>query len=37
LREALGRAPVADAATVVDVVERIWTATLYGSRPDRVD
>jgi AcrR family transcriptional regulator len=30
LREALGRAPVADPSTVVDVVERIWLATLYG-------
>jgi AcrR family transcriptional regulator len=31
LREALGRAPVADRATVVDVLERIWIATLYGA------
>jgi AcrR family transcriptional regulator len=30
LREALGRAPVADSSTVVDVVERIWIATLYS-------
>jgi TetR/AcrR family transcriptional regulator, ethionamide resistance regulator len=30
LRDALGRAPIADAATVVDVIERIWIATLYS-------
>jgi hypothetical protein len=30
LRDALGRAPIADPSTVVDVIERIWTATLYG-------
>jgi AcrR family transcriptional regulator len=30
LREALGRAPIADPSTVVDVVERIWIATLYS-------
>jgi TetR/AcrR family transcriptional regulator, ethionamide resistance regulator len=30
LREALGRKPIADPAIVVDVVERIWMATLYG-------
>ena len=30
LRDALGRAPIADPTTVVDVIERIWTATLYG-------
>jgi AcrR family transcriptional regulator len=29
LREALGRPPIAEPATVVDVIERIWTATLY--------
>ena len=34
LRDALGRAPTADPATVVDVIERIWIATLY-SRPTR--
>jgi AcrR family transcriptional regulator len=31
LREALGRSPTADPSTVVDVLERIWTATLYGT------
>jgi AcrR family transcriptional regulator len=31
LRDALGRTPIADLSTVVDVVEHIWTATLYGS------
>jgi AcrR family transcriptional regulator len=30
LRDALGRSPIADPSTVVDVIERIWTATLYG-------
>jgi AcrR family transcriptional regulator len=30
LREALGRSPIADPSIVVDVIERIWTATLYG-------
>jgi TetR/AcrR family transcriptional regulator, ethionamide resistance regulator len=30
LTDALGRAPIADASTVVDVIERIWIATLYG-------
>ena len=30
LRDALGRAPIADPTTVVDVIERIWTATLYS-------
>jgi AcrR family transcriptional regulator len=33
LRDALGRAPTADPAIVVDVIERIWIATLYGRRP----
>jgi AcrR family transcriptional regulator len=33
LRDALGRTPTADPSTVVDVIEHIWTATLYGSRP----
>lgn len=33
LRDALGRAPVADPSTVVDVIEHIWTATLYGAGP----
>jgi AcrR family transcriptional regulator len=32
LREALGRIPIADPAIVVDVLERIWFATLYGAR-----
>lgn len=32
LRDALGRAPIADPSTVVDVIERIWTATLYARR-----
>jgi AcrR family transcriptional regulator len=32
LREALGRTPVADPSTVVDVIERIWTAALYSPR-----
>jgi AcrR family transcriptional regulator len=31
LREALGRAPIADRAMVVDVLERIWIATLYSA------
>jgi TetR/AcrR family transcriptional regulator, ethionamide resistance regulator len=30
LRDALGRAPIADPSTVVDVVEHIWIATLYS-------
>jgi AcrR family transcriptional regulator len=30
LRDALGRTPAADASTVVDVIERIWIATLYS-------
>jgi TetR/AcrR family transcriptional regulator, ethionamide resistance regulator len=30
LREALGRSPNADPSTVVDVIERIWIATLYS-------
>jgi TetR/AcrR family transcriptional regulator, ethionamide resistance regulator len=30
LREALGRAPIADPTTVVDVLEHIWIATLYS-------
>jgi AcrR family transcriptional regulator len=30
LRDALGRTPIADPSTVVDVIEQIWTATLYG-------
>jgi AcrR family transcriptional regulator len=30
LRDALGRAPIADPSTVADVIERIWTATLYS-------
>jgi TetR/AcrR family transcriptional regulator, ethionamide resistance regulator len=30
LRDALGRTPVANASTVVDVIERIWIATLYS-------
>jgi AcrR family transcriptional regulator len=29
--EALGRRPQTDAATVVDILERIWTSTLYGA------
>jgi AcrR family transcriptional regulator len=32
LRDALGRPPTADPATVVDVIERIWIATLYGAQ-----
>jgi AcrR family transcriptional regulator len=32
LREALGRAPIADPSTVVDVLEHIWIATLYGAQ-----
>lgn len=35
LREALGRAPIADPSTVVDVIEHIWIATLYGRPPER--
>jgi AcrR family transcriptional regulator len=31
LKEALGRAPFADQSMVVDVLEHIWIATLYGS------
>ena len=31
LREALGRAPIADPSMVVDVIEHIWTSTLYSS------
>lgn len=31
LREALGRAPIAEPSTVVDVLEHIWIATLYGA------
>jgi TetR/AcrR family transcriptional regulator, ethionamide resistance regulator len=30
LREALGRRPLANPAVVVAVIERIWTATIYG-------
>ena len=33
LKEALGRAPTADPSTVVDVLERIWIATLYSPHP----
>lgn len=33
LREALGRRPIADPMAVVDVIERIWTATLYSAPP----
>jgi AcrR family transcriptional regulator len=33
LRDALGRPPTADPVTVVDVIERIWIATLYGRHP----
>jgi hypothetical protein len=32
LREAFGRSPLADPSTVVDVIERIWTATLYSGK-----
>jgi TetR/AcrR family transcriptional regulator, ethionamide resistance regulator len=32
LREALGRTPIANPATVVDVIERIWTTTLYSAQ-----
>jgi TetR/AcrR family transcriptional regulator, ethionamide resistance regulator len=30
LRDALGRAPIVEPSTVVDVIERIWIATLYS-------
>jgi AcrR family transcriptional regulator len=33
LSEALGREPSTDPATVVDVLYRIWVATLYGPPP----
>lgn len=32
LRETLGRAPIADPSTVVNVLEHIWIATLYGAQ-----
>ena len=31
LRDALGRVPIANPSTVVDVIEHIWAATLYGA------
>jgi TetR/AcrR family transcriptional regulator, ethionamide resistance regulator len=36
LRDALGRPPIADTSTVVDVIERIWTTTLYSPDADDV-
>jgi AcrR family transcriptional regulator len=35
LRDALGRAPTANPSTVVDVIERIWIATLYSPQSNR--